>query len=100
MKYKFYDTCSLLLRANHLWEDDCTLVISAVTLEELEHIKTAANKDPDVKFAARKIVHELDKHYGDYYVVIWTEELVEMLTDAGLPETNDSKIIASAGWFQ
>lgn len=99
MKYKFYDTCSLLLRANHLWEDDCTLVISAITLEELEHIKTSANKDPDVKFAARKVVYELDKHYGDYHVVIWTDELEKVLAEAGLPETNDSKIITCASWF-
>ena len=99
MKYKFYDTCSLLLRANHLWEDDCTLVISAITLEELEHIKTSANKDPDVKFAARKVVYELDKHYGDYHVVIWTDELEKALAEEGLPETNDSKIITCASWF-
>ncbi len=100
MKYKFYDTCSLLLKANHLWDEDSKLVISTVTLEELEHIKTAANKDPDVKFAARKVVHELDEHYGDYYVVIWNHALLEMLNEMTLPMTEDSKIIVSAKWFQ
>ena len=100
MKYKFYDTCSLILKANHLWEEDSTIVISTITLEELEHIKTAANKDPDVKFAARKVVHELDERYGEYRVVIWNHALLEMLTDAQLPLTEDSKIIICAKWFQ
>lgn len=100
MKYKFYDTCSLILKANHLWDEDCTIVISSVTLEELEHIKTSANKDPDVKFAARKVVHELDEHYGEYKVVIWGNILSEMLKDAGLPDTPDSRIITSAHWLK
>ena len=100
MKYKFYDTCSLIMKANHLWEEDSVMVISTITLEELEHIKTAANKDADVKFAARKVVHELDEHYGDYKVVIWNHELLEILTENQLPMTEDSKIIACAKWFQ
>lgn len=100
MKYKFYDTCSLILKANYLWEDDSTMVISSITLEELEHIKTAVNKDADVKFAARKVVYELDKHYGDYHVVIWNHELLEILTENQLPMTEDSKIITCAKWFQ
>lgn len=100
MKYKFYDTCSLILKANHLWDEDATIVISTITLEELEHIKTAANKDPDVKFAARKVVHELDEHYDDYEVVIWNHTLLEMMNEHHLPLTEDSKIITCAKWFQ
>ena len=94
MMYKFYDTCSLLLKANHLWDEDCTLVISSITLEELEHIKTSANKDPDVKFAARKVVHELDQYYGDYEIVIWSSDFA-----LGLLSNEDGKIIACADWF-
>lgn len=94
MMYKFYDTCSLLLKANHLWDEDCTLVISSITLEELEHIKTSANKDPDVKFAARKVVHELDQHYEDYEIVIWSSDFA-----LGLLSNEDGKIIACADWF-
>ena len=100
MIYKFYDTCSLLLKVDNLWEEDTTLVISSITLEELEHIKTSVNKDPDVKFAARKLIHELDTHYGLYEVVIWNQTLAQMLKANNLPETPDSKIITSAGWFQ
>lgn len=100
MIYKFYDTCSLLLKVDNLWEDDTTLVISSVTLEELEHIKTSVNKDPDVKFAARKLIHELDTHYDSYQVIIWNDVLARALKAHNLPENPDNKIIVSAGWFQ
>ena len=98
MIYKFYDTCSLLLKIDNLWEEDSTLVLSSITLEELENIKTASNKDPDVKFAARKLSRELDEHFGDgsYTVMIWSQDLMEDLVDAHLPITNDSKIIICA----
>lgn len=99
MIYKFYDTCSLLLKVDNLWEDDTTLVISSITLEELEHIKTSANKDPDVKFAARKLIHELDTHYDSYQVIIWNDILTRALKAHNLPENPDNKIIVSAGWF-
>lgn len=98
MIYKFYDTCSLLLKVDNLWEENVTLVLSSITLEELENIKTASNKDPDVKFAARKLARELDAHFGDgsYTVMIWSNDLMEDLVDAHLPVTNDSKIIICA----
>ena len=102
MIYKFYDTCSLLLKVDNLWEEDTVLVLSSITLEELENIKTAANKDPDVKFAARKLAHELDEHFGDgsYAVMIWNNDLMEDLVEAHLPVTNDSKIIICAKAYQ
>ena len=53
---KFYDTSSLLLKADTLFEVNERFAISSITLEELEHIKTAANKDANVKFAARRVV--------------------------------------------
>lgn len=100
MIYKFYDTCSLLLKVDNLWEEDTTIIISSITLEELEHIKTSANKDPDVKFAARRLIHELDTHYGLYQVIIWNDVLARALKAHDLPDTPDNKIIISAGWFQ
>ena len=102
MIYKFYDTCSLLLKVDNLWEEDTVLVLSSITLEELENIKTATNKDPDVKFAARKLAHELDEHFGDgsYAVMIWNNDLMEDLIEAHLPVTNDSKIIICAKAYQ
>ena len=90
-------TCSLLLKANHLWDEDCEIVLSSITLEELEHIKTSVNKDPDVKFAARKLIKELDEHFGiGYSVIFWNKNLSDTLTNLDLPMTNDSKIIVCA----
>ena len=100
MIYKFYDTCSLLLKVDNLWEEDTTIIISSITLEELEHIKTSTNKDPDIKFAARRLIHELDTHYGLYQVIIWNDVLARALKAHDLPDTPDNKIIISAGWFQ
>ena len=98
MIYKFYDTCSLLLKVDNLWEDNVIIVLSSITLEELENIKTSVNKDPDVKFAARKIAHELDEHFQDdsYRVIIWNNSMMDDLMEANLPVTNDSKIIICA----
>ena len=98
MIYKFYDTCSLLLKVDNLWEDNVIMVLSSITLEELENIKTSINKDPDVKFAARKIAHELDEHFQDdsYRVIIWNNSMMDDLMEANLPVTNDSKIIICA----
>ena len=86
MVFKFYDTCSLLLKADNLWDENSQLVISSITLEELENIKTAANKDADVKYAARKIVHELEEHYGEYKVVLWKQSYMNHLIENDLPD--------------
>lgn len=99
MVFKFYDTCSLLLKADNLWDENSQLVISSITLEELENIKTAANKDADVKYAARKIVHELEEHYGEYKVVLWKQSYMNHLIENDLPVTNDSKIITCVDMF-
>jgi len=44
---KFFDTSSLLLLADSLFEEpiDYNVYITSITLSELEHIKTALNKD-------------------------------------------------------
>lgn len=97
MKFKCYDTCSLLKEAGHLFtSDDFTLVISSVVLEELEDIKSRSNRDADVKFAARKVLQDLDAHYGSYEILMYNDEFVEPLVSAGLSITNDVKIIACA----
>ena len=53
MSIKFYDTSSLLLKSHNLFDNDEKFAISSITLQELESIKNAFNKDPDVKYAAR-----------------------------------------------
>lgn len=100
MKFKCYDTCSLLEQAGHLFtSDEYTLVITSITLEELEHIKTASNKDADVKFAARKVLFDLDEHYGSFEIILYNDLYGEKMLKDGISLTNDAKIIACARHF-
>lgn len=95
MIVKFYDTCSLLMKATTLFDELENIVISSITLEELENIKTSANKDADVKFSARKLVHELDERYGDYEIVMYKEEFFDEYFSE-YAKNNDLKILACA----
>lgn len=100
MKFKCYDTCSLLEEAGHLFEkDDFTLVISSIVLEELESIKTSLRKDADVKYSARKVLQDLDAHYGSYEIILYNESYGEKMEKDGISLTNDAKIIACARHF-
>ena len=100
MKYKCYDTCSLLEQAGHLFDsDEFTLVISSITLEELENIKTSGNKDPDVKYAARKVLTDMDEHYGAFEIVLYNDSFGDMMMRDGISLSNDAKIIACARHF-
>ena len=63
----FYDTCSLLLAGESLFEQDKEpFLVSSITLKELERIKTASNKDADIKYSARLLLH-LFEEYPDKY---------------------------------
>lgn len=100
MKFKFYDTCSLLEQAGNLFNNnDYILVITSITFEELEHIKTASNKDADVKNAARQVMRDLDEHYGEYEIIIYNDLYSEKMLKDGFSITNDVKIIACARHF-
>lgn len=93
---KFYDTSSLLLKADTLFEDNEYFAISSITLEELEHIKTSANKDADVKYSARKLINSLDNHMGEYDVVFFNEDMAKPIVKAGIFLNNDAKILSCA----
>lgn len=96
MKIKFYDTSSLLLKVDTLFEDGEKFAISSITLEELEYIKTASNKDADIKYSARKLTHMLDKHMNEYDVEFYSEDKAKPIEKAGLFLNNDAKILACA----
>ena len=96
MMIKFYDTCSLLLKANTLFDEEEKFAISSITLEELENIKTSNSKDPDIKYAARKLLHILDEHHGTYDVHIFKESMLTPIKERDLSITNDTRILATA----
>jgi predicted ribonuclease YlaK len=70
------------------------LVISSVSLEELENIKTSARKDVDVKYAARKVLRDLEEHYGAFEIVLYDDAYADA-NDVN----NDAKIISTARRF-
>lgn len=94
---KFYDTSSLLLKAGTLFdENEEKFAISSITLKELEEIKTSFNKDANIKYAARQLLHLLDEHDGEYEISIFKESMLQRIIENDLPITNDMKILASA----
>jgi predicted ribonuclease YlaK len=98
MNYKFFDTCSLLLKANHLFDEDSyKVVISSISLQELEDIKTAYNKDADVKYSARKVLATLNENPEAYEIWTFKEEMLEPIVKKGFTHiTNDLRILACA----
>lgn len=71
-------------------------LISSITLDELENIKTSVNKDGEVKYQARKVLRKLDKGEIDYEVIMFQEKMLKPLVRAGISITPDAKIIACA----
>ena len=98
MIYKFYDTCSLLLKTNHLFdEENVKVVISSISLQELEDIKTASNKDAEIKYSARKLLNTLNNNPEAYEIWVFKEEMLEPIVSKGFTHiNNDLKILACA----
>jgi predicted ribonuclease YlaK len=95
-KYKFYDTSSLLLLSDE--ELNQNFIISSITLNELENIKTSRNKDFEVKVAARHVLHKLFENRGKYQIVIYQPEDLELLGDNHFDITDDIRILSGALW--
>ena len=93
---KFYDTSSLLLRANNLFDDEEFFAISSITLEELENIKSSGTRDPEIKYTARKLLHSLDENRNKYDTHIFTEDMLDPIREKDLSISNDMKILATA----
>lgn len=99
MVNNFYDTCSLLLRAENLFDniENENIIISSITLQELEDIKTSTRKDEKTKYAARKLLHTLHDHPEFYTIWIYTEDMLEPIRAIQqIQENNDARILACA----
>ena len=96
MKIKFYDTSSLLKQVDTLFETEDLIAISSITLEELENIKTSSNKDADIKYSARKLLHILDDNTDNYKVVIFKDKYLKPIVKTGISINNDMKILGCA----
>ena len=86
----FYDTNAILELQDKAF--DKYFVISSISLQELESIKTSSKKDEETKYKARKILHLLDENKDKYDVVVYstlmekgdmTEERMKRICPAG-----------------
>lgn len=94
---RFLDTNAVL---NTDLNKEENLVISSITLEELEKIKTNRNKTEEVKYKARKAIHWLDENQDKYNVIIFNQDIYEELNNSsGLAEYNaDTYIMACCAY--
>lgn len=88
----FYDTSSLLLLEDISFENE--FVISSLTINELENIKTSYNKDFDIKFAARRILNLLNSNIDKITILPYKEKYIEPFIKDGFEITLDLKILA------
>ena len=93
---KFFDTSSLLLLADSLFEEpiDYNVYITSITLSELEHIKTALNKDQSIKYTARQLLHKLDKNSDKWNFISYNPNKNQQ--DYNFEINNDSKILLAS----
>lgn len=83
-----------------LFVDGEPVIMSSISLMELERIKTSANRDSEIKYAARKLIALLEKHTGEYEVIPFTQNMLDrLLVKYALPNTNDMCILATAVYY-
>lgn len=86
---KFYDTCSIMEDTGDLSD----VMISSITIQELEHIKSSNTKSEDVRAKARQAVKNIRKYQVE--TIIYNPEWDTDLLAMGLENNNDNKIILS-----
>ena len=98
MEYRlFLDTNALLNLGENAFKEK--FIIAQKTLEEIENIKVSNSKDGEVKYKARQISRLLDKHNGDYDVVLYSPKIKEIIENYFLSEMPDNIILASAYYY-
>lgn len=95
--YLFYDTSSLLLNINHLFDNkNERVVISSISLQELESIKSSNKKTEDLKQSARMLLKLLENNSDKYEIYIYEPLMATPLEIKGFEINNDLKILAAA----
>jgi len=92
---KFYDTNALLELNQELDKLDF-FYTSSIVLEELEHIKTSKNKTEDLRYKARCVSRFLMNNSDKYECIIVKDDVLHILHNYNLPETNDNLIVTCA----
>ena len=94
---KFYDTDALLVLGDRAFNEEFAL--SSVTLQELENIKISRNKSDEIKYQARTIVRLLDENSDKYNVVVYDDDIAQIIHMHKMQEYPDTQIIASAKYL-
>lgn len=95
---RFYDTCSLLIAGESAFVGE-PFAVSSITFKELEHIKISSNKDPDVKYSARLLLHLFEKYPQQYSVIVHCTDYEKWILDRGFEVSDDLKILSDAIHF-
>ena len=95
MNYYFYDTSSLILNADNLFESGGKVIISSITLSELENMKTS-NRDIETKQTVQRLADILSKNRDKYETYIFHNAMLKPIEEADLEINNDAKILACA----
>lgn len=90
----FYDTSAIL--NSYEFNDEDSIVLSTVTLTEIEHIKTSRDKDELVKMNARRISRLLKADKKNVEVILPDKKVEKLIKKFGLAENNDSIIMCTA----
>ena len=95
----FFDTSSLLLIADKIFQDkdnDDIIVISSITLKELENIKNSNIKDPHIKYSARNLLRKLNDNFDKFICQVYRQDMEHYILENYLEVTNDTRILATA----
>lgn len=95
MNYYFYDTSSLILNADNLFDTKGRIVISSISLSELENIKTQ-NRDIETKQTVQRLADILSANKDKYDTYIFNTHMLTPMIEADLEINNDTKILACA----
>lgn len=98
MTYKFYDTSSLLVIADRLLELSAQhkIIISTITLNELEKIKTSETKSYEIKKAVNKIFRFINEYPLNIEIYLFHQNMLWDIRDKYIEITPDTKILATA----
>lgn len=83
---KFYDTSALLVKEKFDFYKE-EYVISIITLQELENLKSSNNTDEETKYRVRKLLRFLDENLDKFIIQPRYEESLKV---------NDEKILSGA----
>ena len=99
----FYDTCSLLNNYTQIFSNRSEkFVISNITLNEIEKIKTSKTKDDETKYKAKKVSILLSIRTDSYIIQNYQKDWDSTYIDSNpiLFNNNDSRIVISAFIYQ